>query len=128
MSVSAASRLRIRSINMPLMKWPRRRSCDRWHARSHGRRGLPLFRSLAGGKAAVSAGRFFEGASPPPCGVLSRKSETRRAKRLARAYSSHSPGQHSGSGSARLDLSQKGDLPSSDERAVFICSKAADAR
>jgi hypothetical protein len=29
----------------------------------------------------------------------------------ARAYSSHSPGQHSGSGSARLDLSQKGDLP-----------------
>jgi hypothetical protein len=26
----------------------------------------------------------------------------------ARAYSSHSPGQHSGSGSARLDLSQTG--------------------
>ena len=34
----------------------------------------------------------------------------------ARAYSSHSPGQNSGSGSARLDLSQKGDLPSSGER------------
>jgi len=38
----------------------------------------------------------------------------------ARAYSSHSPGQHSGSGSARLDLSQKDDPPSPDERAIFI--------
>jgi hypothetical protein len=37
-------------------------------------------------------------------------------------------GAHSGSGSARLDLSQKGDLPSSDERAIFIWSKVADAR
>ena len=46
----------------------------------------------------------------------------------ARAYSSHSPGQHSGSGSARLDLSQKGDLPSSGERAIFIWSKVAGAR
>jgi hypothetical protein len=34
----------------------------------------------------------------------------------------------SGSGSARLDLSQKGDPPSSGERAIFIWSKAADAR
>ena len=37
-------------------------------------------------------------------------------------------GKHSGSGSARLDLSQKGDLPSSGEWAVFIWSKVADAR
>ena len=34
----------------------------------------------------------------------------------------------SGSGSARLGLSQKGDLPSSGEWIVFIWSKAADAR
>jgi hypothetical protein len=34
----------------------------------------------------------------------------------------------SGSGSARLDLSQKGDLPSSGEWVVFIWSKVADAR
>jgi len=34
---------------------------------------------------------------------------------------------HSGSGSARLDLSQKGDLPSSDEQG-FIWFKVADAR
>jgi len=47
------------------------------------------------------------------------------SRNYARAYSSHSPGQHSGSGSARLDLSQKGDLPSSDERALFIWSKVA---
>jgi hypothetical protein len=33
----------------------------------------------------------------------------------------------SGSGSARLDLSQKGDLPSSGERG-FIWSKVTDAR
>ena len=46
----------------------------------------------------------------------------------ARAYSSHSPGQHSGSGSARLDLSQKGDLPSSGERVILIWSKVAGAR
>ena len=32
------------------------------------------------------------------------------------AYSHHSPGTSSGSGSARLGLSQKGDLPSSGER------------
>ena len=50
------------------------------------------------------------------------------SRNYARAYSSHSPGQHSGSGSARLDLSQKGDLPSSDERALFIWSKVAGAR
>jgi hypothetical protein len=37
-------------------------------------------------------------------------------------------GKHSGSGSARLDPSQKGDLPSSGEWAVFIWSKVADAR
>jgi hypothetical protein len=35
---------------------------------------------------------------------------------------------HSGSGSVRLDLSQKGDLPSSGERAIFIWSKVAGAR
>ena len=46
----------------------------------------------------------------------------------ARAYSSHSLGQHSGPGSARLDPSQKGDLPSSGERVIFIWSKVADAR
>jgi hypothetical protein len=34
----------------------------------------------------------------------------------------------SGSGSARLDLSQKGDLPSSGERVIFIWSKVAAAR
>jgi hypothetical protein len=34
----------------------------------------------------------------------------------------------SGSGSARLDLSQKGDLPSSGERVIFIWSKVAGAR
>ena len=45
-----------------------------------------------------------------------------------RAYSPHSPGHVSGSGSARLGLSQKGDLPSSGEWIVFIWSKAADAR
>ena len=33
-----------------------------------------------------------------------------------------------GSGSARLDLSQKGDLPSSGERVIFIWSKVAGAR
>jgi hypothetical protein len=33
-----------------------------------------------------------------------------------------------GSGSARLDLSQKGDLPSSGERVIFMWSKVADAR
>jgi hypothetical protein len=43
-------------------------------------RGLPLFRSFAGGKGGSLAGRVFEGTSPPPCGVLPRKSETRRAK------------------------------------------------
>jgi len=37
-------------------------------------------------------------------------------------------GSVSGSGSARLGLSQKGDLPSSGEWIVFIWSKAADAR
>jgi hypothetical protein len=37
-------------------------------------------------------------------------------------------GKVSGSGSARLGLSQKGDLPSSGEWIVFIWSKAADAR
>ena len=37
-------------------------------------------------------------------------------------------GSNSGSGSARLDLSQKGDLPSSGERVIFIWSKVADAR
>jgi hypothetical protein len=37
-------------------------------------------------------------------------------------------GKRSGSGSARLGLSQKGDLPSSGEWIVFIWSKAADAR
>jgi hypothetical protein len=31
-------------------------------------------------------------------------------------------------GSARLDLSQKGDLPSSGERASFNWSKVTDAR
>ena len=36
-------------------------------------------------------------------------------------------GSNSGSGSARLDLSQKGGLPSSGE-SVFIWSKVADAR
>ena len=46
----------------------------------------------------------------------------------ARAYSSHSPGYVSGSGSARLDLSQKGDLPSAGERASFNWSKVTDAR
>jgi hypothetical protein len=35
---------------------------------------------------------------------------------------------HSGLGSARLDLSQKGDLPSSGERASFNWSKVTDAR
>ena len=39
----------------------------------------------------------------------------------------HSPGLSSGSGGARLDLSQKGDLPSSGER-IFIWSKVANAR
>ena len=34
----------------------------------------------------------------------------------------------SGSGSARLGLSQKGDLPSSGERVIFIWSKVAGAR
>ena len=33
-----------------------------------------------------------------------------------------------GSGSARLGLSQKGDLPSSGERVIFIWSKVAGAR
>ena len=37
-------------------------------------------------------------------------------------------GMYSGSGSARPDLSQKGDLPSPGERAIFIWSKVADAR
>ena len=37
-------------------------------------------------------------------------------------------GSISGSGSARLDLSQKGDLPSSGERVIFIWSKVAGAR
>jgi hypothetical protein len=46
----------------------------------------------------------------------------RRPTRLARR------GKQSGSGSARLDLSQKGDLPSSGEWTVFIWSKVADAR
>jgi hypothetical protein len=32
----------------------------------------------------------------------------------------YSPGRSSGSGSARLDLSQKGDLPSSGERIAFV--------
>ena len=36
-------------------------------------------------------------------------------------------GSISGSGSARLDLSQKGDLPSSGERVIFIWSKVAGA-
>jgi len=47
-----------------------------------------------------------------------------------RAYSHHSPGLSSGSGGARLGLSQKGDLPSSGERAFHLVqwSKVADAR
>ena len=40
--------------------------------------------------------------------------------RVARAYSHHSLGLSSGSGSARLGLSQKGDLPSSGERRTFL--------
>ena len=42
-----------------------------------------------------------------PTGAIS------HSRDYARAYSSHSAGANSGSGSARLDLSQKGDLPSS---------------
>ena len=44
-----------------------------------------------------------------------------------RAYSHHSPGLSSGSGGARLGLSQKGDLPGFGERRAFW-SKVADAR
>jgi hypothetical protein len=47
---------------------------------AESRRGLPLFRSFAGGKGGSLAGRVFEGTSPPLCGVRTRKSETRRAK------------------------------------------------
>jgi hypothetical protein len=56
-------------------------------------RGIPLFRSLAGGKGGSLAGRVFEGTSPPPCGVLSRKSETRRAKSPLNGQDSACPGE-----------------------------------
>jgi hypothetical protein len=52
-----------------------------------------LFRSLAGGKGGSLAGRVFEGTSPPPCGVLSRKSETRRAKSPLNGQDSACPGE-----------------------------------
>jgi hypothetical protein len=50
--------------------------------------------------------------------------DSRRPKAL---HSYHSPDRSSGSGSARLDLSQKGDLPSSGEQIAYW-SKVADAR
>ena len=54
------------------------------------------------GDSAEAVGRFIDSGG------------TRRPTRLTRR------GSNSGSGSARLDLSQKGDLPSSGERAIFI--------
>ena len=46
----------------------------------------------------------------------------------ARAYSSHSPGQQFRVGQRAARSLQKGDLPSSGERAIFIWSKVAGAR
>jgi hypothetical protein len=45
-----------------------------------------------------------------------------------RAYSHHSPGLSSGSGGARLGLSQKGDLPKFWRASIFNWFKVADAR
>ena len=70
-------------------------------------------------------------ATPPTLSRPKTRPVTRGAlvdsPRVARAYSHHSLGLSSGSGSARLGLSQKGDLPSSGERRAFW-SKVADAR
>ena len=61
-------------------------------------------------------------------GVTQRRPPVRFDSRgRRRAYSHHSPGLSSGSGGARLGLSQKGDLPGFGERRAFW-SKVADAR
>jgi hypothetical protein len=91
---------------------------------------LPLANTTNFSASAVRVLSLFIGRFRPRAwGVTQRMPPGRFDSRdYARAYSSHSLGHVSGSGSARLDLSQKGDLPSSGEWIVFIWSKAADAR
>ena len=74
---------------------PRGAAVNKTHQRtplSYGG-GIPLFRSFAGGKGGSLAGRLFEGTSPPPCGVLPRKSETRRTKSPLNGQNSGRPGE-----------------------------------